>query len=187
MGSGNKIHYPVEQLRQWAKEGRTQPWIAKELGIDRRLVHKVLKKHGIVCQHGYCKADSHPCWRGGRQLDQDGYVLVFAPWHPAARRPRRRYVTEHRLVMEGHLKRFLRPGEVVHHVNGNKQDNRLENLQLFDSNAEHLRHELTGKCPRWSEAGRRALLQGAALGRANHKALRERATLNKQKTARCPA
>ena len=78
----------------------------------------------------------HPQWRGGRYIHGDGYVLVWSPDHPY--KNGRGYVPEHRLAMEAHLGRTLLPTEVVHHINGIKDDNRIENLERFDSNAGHL-------------------------------------------------
>jgi len=68
-------------------------------------------------------------WRGGRTHTEEGYVRVQAPEHPAA--TTRGYVSEHRLVMEAKLGRYLLPDENVHHINGVKDDNRPENLELW--------------------------------------------------------
>lgn len=69
-------------------------------------------------------------WRGGRNI-ANGYIRLWRPDHPSARHKKKPYVMEHRLVMEEHLGRFLKRDEHVHHLNGIKDDNRLENLELW--------------------------------------------------------
>lgn len=71
---------------------------------------------------------ANPRWRGGRR-NARGYILVQRPDHPDA--DRFGYVREHRLVMENALHRRLFPQEFVHHRNGIKNDNRLENLEIM--------------------------------------------------------
>ena len=80
------------------------------------------KRHGM-----YGKRT--PRWNGGRFVDQ-GYVFIWLPKHPDASRG---YVREHRVVMEKHLGRYLANSEVVHHTNGNRLDNRIENLSVMSA------------------------------------------------------
>ena len=49
-----------------------------------------------------------------------------------------RYQREHRLIVEQHIGRPLKKGEIIHHINGRKLDNRIENLCLCDGQAEHI-------------------------------------------------
>lgn len=75
--------------------------------------------------------DKHPGWKGGRIRRKNGYVAVYAPNHPSLTASKKRHVLEHRLVMEQKLGRYLQPFEEVHHINGVKDDNRPENLELW--------------------------------------------------------
>lgn len=88
--------------------------------------------------------DKHFNWNGGRRVDKDGYIEVYSPNHPHARSSG--YILEHRLVMERCLGRHLIPTEVVHHKNDDVRDNRLENLHLYPSNAEHKRADYEKRC-----------------------------------------
>jgi HNH endonuclease len=56
-------------------------------------------------------------------------MMILAPDHPRAGQGR--YVFEHILVMEEQLGRYLLPNETVHHLNGVRDDNRPENLELW--------------------------------------------------------
>jgi len=63
-----------------------------------------------------------------KYTSSSGYVTMYVPNHP---RNKRHIVQEHVIVMEAFLGRYLLPGENVHHKNGIRNDNRLENLELW--------------------------------------------------------
>ena len=59
-----------------------------------------------------------------------GYVLVYVPKHPNAHKDG--YVMLHTVLMERSIGRYLEKNEVVHHINHDRKDNRIENLMLMD-------------------------------------------------------
>lgn len=101
-------------------KGRKNTW------IDGSKYTKYLPRH---------TGDKHPRWKGGRWKHKQGYVFVKAENHPSNNKG---YVFEHRLVMEKHIGRYLKPEENVHHLNGIKDDNRIENLVLYSNIYEHM-------------------------------------------------
>lgn len=152
VGACHRNHATVERM---AREGASMKEIAETVGTNTETVSRYLREHRLERPHyrqhpggmaRYHKGKHHPRWKGGRTIDKNGYVLVHCPDHPRARTTG--YVLEHRLAMERQLGRLLEDTEVVHHIDGNRSNNDPSNLEVFASNADHLRHELTGvPCP----------------------------------------
>ena len=80
-----------------------------------------------------------PNWKGGRIIDDKGYCRV---WN----KEKKDYVKEHRMIMEQYLHRKLEKLEIVHHKNGIRNDNRIENLELLTRATHHSGHKFT--CPK---------------------------------------
>jgi transposase len=109
--------------------GETITAIGREFGTHYSRIAGVLRRRGV-----HLRPRS---WKGGRTVDARGYVMVLVDdadlvaWPMATTNG---YVMEHRLVMARHLGRPLRKSETVHHINGDRADNRRENLQLRSGN-----------------------------------------------------
>lgn len=91
--------------------------------------------------HGKNKKENNGMWTGGRGFTREGYYYIYAPDHP---RSSKGYIKEHRFVMEQHIGRILEPHELIHHKNGIKTDNRIENLEIMEW-GEHSRLHNTKK------------------------------------------
>lgn len=86
----------------------------------------------------------NPNWRGGRILKPEGYVVVLVgKGHPLA--DTRGYAYEHRLVAEQKIGRPLLPGEQVHHIDGNRQNNAQENLEVLTAAQHRCEHRASSK------------------------------------------
>ena len=70
-------------------------------------------------------------WRGGSRISGSGYRMIWVG--------KRKYRPEHVLVLEKYLGRRLKANEVVHHIDGNRINNSIKNLQLFNSHRDHAR------------------------------------------------
>jgi len=133
--------HPQEQKREYIKKHNIPDQMSK-------------RKHGNSGinnpMYGKTKKDC-PNWKGGR-ISLEGYINIYMPDHPCVKS--NKYISEHRLMMENWLKnhnpenpylieiegykgKWLSPMAVIHHINGIKDDNRIENLMLFASNKEH--------------------------------------------------
>ncbi len=126
------------------------------------------KKHNIFfcdkkCQDNFQrktrpKMQDSPTWKGGKTISSRGYIYEYHPEHPFANN--KGYVPLHRIVMEKHIGRYLKPEEVVHHKNGNLKDNRIENLMLFKNQSEHISYHLK---QRWAKKRKQSISRGGLL------------------------
>ena len=71
-------------------------------------------------------------WKYNRLKKRLGYVFVVSSYKTNSG-----YMQEHRYVMEQHIGRKLKPSERIHHINGIKHDNRIDNLILLPNQSEH--------------------------------------------------
>ena len=121
----------AKKIIELRESGHTHAAIATKLGRNQTAVSRHLKTAGVDSGARHT-GEKHGSWKGGKSTT-GGYVLqVMSADHPFAPAMRlcNGYVLQHRLVMAKHLGRALTKYESVHHINGDRKDNRIENLQL---------------------------------------------------------
>jgi hypothetical protein len=85
-----------------------------------------------------CVFSRHRSGGNGRALNPQGYVRLYILPDPTTG-DRGGRVLEHRYLMERHLGRPLLPSEIIHHRNGDRADNRIQNLQVYTADSDHQR------------------------------------------------
>ena len=152
-----RIEWKKEDLyRLYAEEGKSLSDIGQMYGGHAAVVvSRTFKRLGIAvrsrseaaklrCEKCPRVGPKSPTWKGGKQHNSHGYILIKMPEHPYA--GKQGYVMEHRIVMEQKLGRYLLPSEYVHHINGIRDDNREENLKLVSRADHQIRNELCAHC-----------------------------------------
>ena len=106
--------------------------------------------------NSHVRGSAHPRWNPDRIYDKNGYVMIRVGASHAPADPRG-YAYEHVLVAAAQYGVNAVIGKVVHHINGDYQDNRISNLEIdtrSEHSAYHVRFQPRGHAGRFAAAGR---------------------------------
>lgn len=127
--------YWVRLIRGKPRTIRCHPCALKKISRNPQRLQKISEAF---------KGERHPAWNGGESLDSNGYVLMKLssqnPYYTMAHI--NDYAFKHRVIMAQYLGRNLLETEIVHHIDGDRQNNAIGNLMLFASHGEHRRYHL---------------------------------------------
>lgn len=121
----------TQEILDWYASGMSMKAIAAKIGRSVHIVARRVKQAGIS-RPWRGKGPEHSSWTGGRNSGGGGYLRNWIDEASvyASMRNKNGYVKEHRLVLAQKLGRPLLPTETVHHIDGDRSNNALENLQL---------------------------------------------------------
>ncbi len=145
----DKIKYPNWGIGFKGKKHSEKTRIKISLGNKGKNVSQETKTKMSNKRKEYIKfhpqmGKNNPNWKGGRKICPKGYVYIHLPTHKFC--DCKGYIPEHRLVIEKHLGRYLKPNEIPHHINNIKSDNRIENFMLFKNRGYHRLFHIKGFC-----------------------------------------
>lgn len=111
--------------------------IGKILGKSHDYVSDKLKEIGILVDDRITalQSERNPDWKGGKTIEQGYEKISSIALNPSRKRT-------HQIVMENYIGRELREDEVVHHIDGNKLNNNINNLALMDKSAHSRLHSI---------------------------------------------
>lgn len=132
--TGQTFGYLTVVKRQGSSKSGNSRWLCNCVCGKETTVTSSHLKSGDTKSCGCRKKEllsgtNHHLWKGGKSKNPQGYIQVLCPDHPNS--TSNGYILEHRLVMSIKLGRPLTKDENVHHINGNREDNRPENLELW--------------------------------------------------------
>jgi len=132
MGRNLSVPEPdINELCQLYLDGWSSLRLAKYYDISKYTILRRLRVAGVKRRNVRVGGPEHPNWKTGRVINKDGYVKLNIG--------NGKRIFEHKFIMEQYLGRELIGKEEIHHINGNKQDNRIENLELCKDRAGHKR------------------------------------------------
>lgn len=136
-----KEHYPFERAED----------VGNAIGKSKNSVQHKANRLGIgkdaekfrEVRSNACSGERSGNFKGYRRKTKRGYILLYMPEHPNA--SKNGLIMEHRVIMEQHLGIIIPKEFAVHHINGIKDDNRIENLSVMTNSAHSAYHNRSDK------------------------------------------
>lgn len=130
----NKTSINLDRLRIEYLMRRPVKDIAREYGVTIQTIYARLKQLGITRSNSEAHKGLRAWNKANGYIDRMGYRVITVGG---------KQIREHRYIVEQVMGRTLLPGEVVHHINHDRSDNRAENLEIHKTHSEHMREHMT--------------------------------------------